>query len=178
MSSLFSHIFIPVVILLLFSEKLKLNPRDLISLSFFAVLPDADSLFLVFKLSPISLHRVLFHNVFILVIPLLLFILVKSKRQVFGIICFYLISHLVLDLFTGGIFLFYPVYDKVFFAHAEILFENSSFIPVLNYGISDKIMNMGIGEPAISSENIAVAVLLIISAAISAGELYRKTRQQ
>ncbi|NJD78769.1 MAG: hypothetical protein FIB08_17030 [Candidatus Methanoperedens sp.] len=177
MSSLFSHIFIPVVILLLFSEKFKLSPRELISLSFFAVLPDADSLFFIFRLSPVSLHRVLFHNVFILIVPLLLFILVKSRRQVFGIICFYLISHLILDLFTGGTFLFYPVYDKVFFAHAEILFVNSSFIPVLDYGISDKIMNMGIGEPAVSSENIAVAILLVISTAISAGKLYRKTRQ-
>jgi hypothetical protein len=58
------------------------------------------------------------------------------------------------------------------------LFTDGSFIPALEYGISDRIMNMGIGEPAISSENIAVALLLIISAAISAGELYRKTRQE
>lgn len=177
MSSLFNHIFIPVVILLLFSKKLNLDPREVITLSFFAVLPDADSLFFVFKLSPVPLHRVLFHNVFIVIIPLLLFILVKSRQQVFGIICFYLTSHLILDLFTGGISLFYPVYSNIFFAHVELLF-NDGFTPVLEYGISDRIMNMGIGEPAISSENIAVSVLLIISAAISAGELYRKTRQE
>ena len=176
MSSLFNHIFIPLVILLLFSKKLNLDSREVITLSIFAVLPDADSLFFVFKLSPVPLHRVLFHNVFIVIIPLLLFILVKSRQQVFGIICFYLTSHLILDLFTGGTFLFYPVYDKVFFAHIELLF-NDGFTTALEYGISDKIMNMGIGEPAISSENIAVAVLLIISAAISAGGIYRKTKQ-
>ncbi len=177
MSSLFNHIFIPLVILLLFSKKLNLDAREVITLSFFAVLPDTDSLFFVFKLSPVPLHRVLFHNVFIVMIPLLLFILVKSRRQVFGIICFYLTSHLILDLFTGGISLFYPVYNNIFFAHVELLFTDG-FTPALEYGISDRIMNMGIGEPAISSENIAVAVLLIISAAISAGELYRKTRQE
>ncbi len=178
MSSLFTHIFIPVVILLLFSKELKLNPREVITLSFFAVFPDTDSIFFLLKLSPVPLHRVLFHNVFIVIIPLLLFIFVKSRRAVFGIICFYLTSHLILDLFTGGIFLFYPVYNNVFFAHVELLFNHGSFIPILEYGISNKIMNMGIGEPAMSSENIAVAVLLIISAAIAAGEIYRKTRQE
>ncbi len=177
MSSLFSHIFIPVVILLLFSEKLKLNPREVIALSLFAVLPDTDSIFFVLKLSPVPLHRVLFHNVFILVIPLLCFILVKSRRAVFGIICFYLTSHLILDLFTGGTFLFYPIYNNVFFANIELLFDHGSFTPALEYGTSNKIMS-SIGEPVISSENIAIAVLLIISAAISAGRIYRKTKQE
>ncbi len=174
MSSLFSHIFIPVAILLLFSEKLKLNPREVITLCFFAVLPDADSIF--FVLSPVPLHRVLFHNIFIAIIPFLLFILVKSRRAVFGIICFYLTSHLILDLFTGGIFLFYPVYNNVFFAHVELFFNRGSFTPALDYGISNKIMS-STGEPAISSENIAIAILLIISAAISARGIYRKTKQ-
>jgi hypothetical protein len=178
MSSLFNHIFIPVAILLLFSKKFNLDPREVITLSFFAVLPDTDSLFFVFKLSPVPLHRILLHNVFIVIIPLLLFILVKNRRQMFGIICFYLMSHLILDLFTGGISLLYPVYDNIFFAHVELLFIEGSFTPALEYGISDRIMNMGVGEPAVSSENIAIAVLLIISAAISAGEIYKKTKQE
>ncbi|CAG0998569.1 hypothetical protein METP2_03095 [Methanosarcinales archaeon] len=176
MSSLFNHIFIPVAILFLFSKKLKLNPTEVITLSFFAALPDADSLFFVLKFSPTPLHRVLFHNVFIVIIPLLLLIFVKKRRQVSGIICFYLTSHLILDLFTGGISLFYPIYHDIFFVHAELLFTDGSFIPALEYGISDRIMNMGIGEPAISSENIAASVLLIISAAMAAGGINRKTR--
>jgi hypothetical protein len=102
----------------------------------------------------------------------------KNRRSVSGIICFYLASHLILDLFTGGIFLFYPVYNNVFFARAELLFNDNGFKPILEYGISDKIMNMGIGEPAISSENIAVAVLLIFSAAITVAGIYRKTKQE
>lgn len=178
MSSLFSHIFIPVVILLLFSEKFKLNSKEVFVLSFFAVLPDADTIFFMFKLSHVSLHRALFHNAFLLIIPILLFIFMKNRRSVSGIICFYLASHLILDLFTGGIFLFYPVYNNVYFASAELLFNDSGFKPALEYGISEKIMNMGIGEPAISSENIAVAVLLIISAAITAAGINRKTKQE
>ena len=173
MSSPFDHIFFPVAILLLFSKKLKLNPGEVIALSFFAVLPDIDSIF--FGSNSIPLHRVLFHNIFIVIIPLLFFMFAKSKREVFGIICFYLTSHLILDLFTGGIFLFYPVYNNVFFAHVELLLSDSSFIPVLEYGISNKIMNNGIGEPAISSENVAFVILLIICAAISAIVIHRKT---
>jgi len=166
MSSLFNHIFIPIVILLLFSKKLKLNPREVIAFSFFAVLPDTDIIFFMLKLSLGPLHRILFHNVFILIIPLLCYFFVKSKREIFGIICFYLTSHLILDLFTGGIFLFYPVYNKAFFANVELLYN---FKPVLEYGISNKIMNMNLdkGEPVISSENVAI-VILIASVIMSA----------
>jgi len=171
MSSPFDHIFIPVAILLLFSKKLKLNPGEVIGFSFFAVLPDIDGIYF----GSIPLHRVLFHNIFIVIIPFLLFILAKNKREVFGIICFYLTSHLILDLFTGGIFLFYPVYNNVFFARVELLLSHDSFIPALEYGISNRFMNNGIGEPVISSENIAVALLLITCALISAIRIHRKT---
>ena len=173
MTSPLDHIFIPVAILLLFSKKLKLNQREIIALGFITVLPDMDGIF--FGSNSTHLHRVLFHNIFIVIIPFLLFILAKSKHEVFGIICFYLTSHLILDLFTGGIFLFYPVYNKVFFAHMELLLSHSSFMPVIEYGISNKIMNNGIGEPVISSENVAFAILLIICAAISAIPIHRKT---
>lgn len=160
MSSLFNHMFISLVILLLFSEKLKFNPRKVLALSFFAVLPDVDTVFLP--------HRAVFHNAFILIIPILLFIFIKSRRKDLGIICFYLASHLVLDLFSGGIFLLYPLYDNVFFIHAELWFYKNSFTPILDYGISSNIMNMGRGEPVISSENIGVGALLIISVVILA----------
>jgi hypothetical protein len=95
-----------------------------------------------------------------------LFILVKNRREVYGIIIFYLASHIVLDLFDGGIFVLYPACNNVFFARAELLFIQNSFAPVLDYGISKKIMNMGRGEPVISSENIGVTVLFIVIVAV------------
>ena len=176
MSSLFNHIFIPVVILILFSKKLKLNTREVIAISFFAILPDIDSIFFLLKLSSLPLHRILFHNVFILIIPFLCYIFIKSRREVFGIICFYLTSHLILDLFTGGIFLFYPVYNNVFFANVELLYN---FKPVLEYGISNKIMNlnMGRGEPVISSENVAIAILIALVIMLARG-IYNKTEPE
>jgi hypothetical protein len=157
MSSLFNHVFIPVAILLVFSKELKIDPGKILILSFFAMLPDADAIFLP--------HRAVLHNVLIVLIPLLLFVLVKSRREVFGIIFFFLASHLLLDLFDGGIFLFYPFYDSVFFARVELLFDMETIKPVLDYGISDRIMNNGRGEPMISSENIGTVVLLLAIAA-------------
>lgn len=157
MSSLFNHVFIPVAILLIFSKELKLAPKNILILSFFAVLPDADAIFLP--------HRAVFHNFLFVVIPLLLFIFVRSKKEILGIIFFLLASHLLLDLFDGGIFLLYPFYDSVFFAHVELLFNMEAIKPVLDYGIRDRIINNGRGEPMISSENFGTAVLLLTIAA-------------
>lgn len=161
MSSIFSHIFIPLVILIIFSDKLKLDPKKIITLSFFGILPDADAL--------IFIHRESFHNIFILVIPLLIFIFVKDVK-ISGIISFYLLSHLILDIFNGGVFLLYPFYDGVLFSRTEIWFTNGDIIPTLYYGIGEKIVSMSttrIGEPMISSENVGTAILLIIIVLLS-----------
>jgi hypothetical protein len=86
-------------------------------------------------------------------------------REVSGIICFYLGSHLLLDIFDGGIFLLYPFYNKVFYSVIELIFNNGI---IFNVGISENIINIKtIGEPMISSENVGVAVLLIIIVLIS-----------
>ncbi len=159
MSSLFTHIFIPVLILILFSKKLGIDPKEALALSLFAALPDADHVFL--------LNRATLHNVFLILVPLLLFVLVKRRRNVSGIICFYLASHLILDLFNGGLYLLYPVYNKVFFANAELLFNRGSFMSVLDLGISDKIVarskiiNMTKWGTVVSSEDVGIAILFV-----------------
>ena len=129
------------------------------ALSFFGILPDADVL--------VSIHRAFLHNIFILlIVPLVIFVFIKDIK-IYGIITFYLMSHLILDIFNGGIFLLYPLYDSVFFSRIEIWFHSGDIIPVIYYGISDKIVPMGKGEPMISSENIGVAILLIITVLVS-----------
>jgi hypothetical protein len=156
MSSLFNHLFIPITILLIFSKRLKIDPRNIILFSFFGILPDAD-IFLF--------HRATLHNIFILVIPILIFIFIKDAREISGIICFYLGSHLLLDIFDGGIFLLYPFYKNVFYCVVELIFKDGM---IFNMGIGDRIINIKtIGEPMISSENIGVAVLLVITVFIS-----------
>lgn len=165
MSSLFAHIFIPAVVLLLYSKKLGIGPKKAMALSFFAALPDLDHIFLS--------NRATLHNVFLVLIPLLLFVLIKRRKDISGIICFYLASHLILDLFNGGLYLLYPVYNKVFFARAELLFNHGNFMSVLDYGMSDKIgagskiINMSKWGTMVSSENIGSAILFIAVAMIS-----------
>ena len=158
MSSLFNHIFIPISILLIFSKRLKIDQKNIILLCFFGILPDAD-IFLF--------HRATFHNIFILTVPILIFIFIKDRKikEIAGIICFYLGSHLLLDIFDGGIFLLYPFYNKVFYSMIELIFKDGI---IFNIGISSHIMDMRIvGEPMISSENVGVAVLLIIALLLS-----------
>jgi len=153
MSSLFSHIFIPLTILLIFSGKLRLDPKKIMVLSFFGILPDADAF--------IFTHRAFLHNVFVLIIPLLIFIFVKNK-EIPGIISFYLVSHIILDIFNGGVFLLYPFYGSVFFSRIEVWFNNGDMLPIIYYGISDTIMPVGRGESMISSENVGTAILLTV----------------
>ncbi len=153
MSSLFSHIFIPLAILFIFSRRLKLDQKQIIVLSFFGILPDADAF--------IFIHRASFHNILILIIPILIFIFIRDIK-ISGMIFFYLISHIILDIFNGGVFLLYPFYDIVFFFRAEVWFHKGDIIPALYYGISEQIVPTTRGEPMISSENIGTAILLVI----------------
>lgn len=153
MSSLFSHIFIPLAILWIFSDKLKLDPKKILILGFFGILPDADAY--------IFLHRASFHSIFILIIPILVFILIKDIK-ISGIVGFYLVAHIILDIFNGGVFLLYPFYEDVFFSRVEVWFNGGDITPLLFYGISNKIVPMGRGEAMISSENIGTIILLAI----------------
>ena len=158
MSSLFSHMFISFAILFMFSSRLGLDVKKIIILSPFSIFPDIDIFFF---------HRALLHNVFIPFMLFLAFVFIRNRRDVYGIICFYLISHIVLDIFNGGVSLLYPFYDNVFFTHVEIVFHHNGIIPKMDYGISDTIMNNGVTEPMISSENIGIAILLMISILIN-----------
>jgi len=158
MSSLFSHIFISVTILLIFSNRLGIDPKKIIILCPVSILPDIDIFFF---------HRAWLHNIFVPLIPFLLFVFMKNRRDVYGIMCFYLMSHVILDIFDGGVYLLYPFYYKLFYMQVELMFRHDVIIPIIDYGISNKIMNNGVAEPMISSENIGIAILLTISVLIN-----------
>ncbi len=163
MSYIFSHAFIPLAILFIFSGQLKLNVKNIIILNFFGIFPDFDAIFL---------HRMTFHNIFILIIPLFVLIYTK-KRDIAFIVSFYLLSHLILDLFNGGISALYPFYNKIFFINAEIMssYNIDSIMYTLNYGIKGGFINniakSGKGYGIVSSENFGIAILLIIMILIS-----------
>jgi hypothetical protein len=157
MSSLFSHIFIPLIILLLFSKILGIDPKKVIILSPFAAFSDLDHIFFE--------NRALLHSIFILLIPILLFILIKSRRDVSGIISFYLASHIILDIFNGGVMILYPFSNNFLYAHAELFFRDGNFRSVLDHGFamtSRKMTSLAGWKTVISNENTATAAMLVI----------------
>jgi len=157
MSSLFNHVFIPLVILLLFSEKFKIHPKNIFILAIFGIIPDIDIFFY---------HRASFHNIFLVLIPFI-FLILRDKKEIPGIICFYLTSHLLLDIFNGGVYILYPFNELAFYVKAELAFRNDIFLPVLNFGFRPSIFYTGAGEPAVSSENIGVVLILLLISGVS-----------
>jgi len=162
LSYVFSHAFIPLSILFIFAGKLNLKPKYILFLSIFGIFPDFDAIFQ---------HRYTFHNIFILVIPILAFIFIKEYRQISGMITYYLSSHLILDSFNGGIAVLYPFSKKILFINAEIVQTHNlkSITFLYNYGFVDKIVKT-ISDNSVygivSSENFGIIVLLMIMALI------------
>jgi len=106
------HLILPLLLLL----AAKQDSRLVVPLSIFAIFPDFDSL-----LGP---HRMVLHNLFVVVgIPLAFILIARVKKPSFVlpgmIIMFYLVSHIILDM--SGVALFYPFYENAFF-----------FVPHLN----------------------------------------------
>jgi hypothetical protein len=158
MSYVFSHAFIPLSILFIFSKKLNLDPKYILYLSIFGISPDFDAIFQ---------HRYTFHNIFILTVPILAFIFIKEYRKISGMITFYLSSHLILDIFNGGIAVLYPFSRKILFLNAEIIqtYNLKTMTFVYDYGFTDKVVKTISENSAygvVSSENFGIITLFLI----------------
>jgi membrane-bound metal-dependent hydrolase YbcI (DUF457 family) len=76
----------------------------------FGLISDLDSF--------IGVHRGTLHNIFIILIPLLVLVVLKrfkagtTKDRYFFFASLLLASHIALDAFYNGVFLFYPVVEK------------------------------------------------------------------
>lgn len=95
-----THLVIPLLVLL----AAKQSPRLVVPLAFFAIFPDFDSI--------VGPHRMVLHNVFVIVlIPLAFLLFARYKRPELllpGMIAaFYLSSHILLDM--DGVAFFYPI---------------------------------------------------------------------
>ena len=123
------HLTITLFVLAAFMSYIdRKNFKYLPVLILFGVIPDLD----VF----IGIHRATFHNIFIAVAPLLIWFAIwviykkikikgikkiEKKRIFFCLASGFLILHIVLDIFCGGVFVFYP-------AHQENIDFSSSFV--------------------------------------------------
>ena len=121
-----THLIVATSLLWLFWDKKYRN--YVLLMAPLAVLPDVDHLLPPF-------HRLLLHNVFILVptIGLALYARFRAKNDVLFnvalIATFFLLSHLLLDLFTGaGVPLYYPFSATTFGFTYELIIAHGSVV--------------------------------------------------
>jgi LexA-binding, inner membrane-associated putative hydrolase len=111
-----THLILPLLLLL----AAKQDSRIVVPLSLFAIFPDFDSL-----LGP---HRMVLHNLFVIVgIPLAFILIARVKKPSFVypgmIVMFYLVSHIILDM--SGVALLYPFYENAFFFVPHLTFTTA-----------------------------------------------------
>jgi len=111
-----THLILPLLLLL----AAKQDSRIVVPLSVFALFPDLDSL-----LGP---HRMVLHNLFVIVgIPLAFILIARVKKPSLVypgvIVMFYLVSHIVLDM--SGVALLYPFYENAFFFVPHLTFTTA-----------------------------------------------------
>jgi membrane-bound metal-dependent hydrolase YbcI (DUF457 family) len=122
------HLIVPLLALLIASRKE--NHKYILLLLPFAVLPDADTL--------LAQHRALLHNIFLPLIVLIPALFIKEKKTLFMIASAYLASHVLLDMFQGGVVLFYPFYNEMAFVDASLqLSKGNELLWTFDYGFTD-----------------------------------------
>ena len=122
------HLIVPLLALLIVSKKE--NHKYILLLLPLAVMPDVDTL--------LEQHRALLHNIFLPLIVLIPAFLIKEKKTLFMIASVYLASHVLLDMFQGGVVLFYPFYNEMAFVDASLqLSKGNELLWTFDYGFAD-----------------------------------------
>src|SRR5659263_772689 len=121
------HLLVPLLALLILGRKE--DHKYILLLLPFAVLPDIDTF--------ATEHRALLHNIFIPLVLAFIGISMKKMRSIFLITAFYFASHIILDLFGGGVVLFYPFYNEMAFIDASLeMSKTNQLLWTLDYGFS------------------------------------------
>ncbi len=152
MSDIIIHLLIPLLILLLVCDKDK--HIYIYILLPIALVPDVDVLYE---------HRALLHNLFIPLVLIFASTLTIGRAKIILIISsIYLYSHAILDIFNGGVQIFYPLYNKMFAIRTDIVLINNFNIRYFieagfrdGYAIYPSTINI------ISTEGMGILVLTI-----------------
>lgn len=160
------HLIVPLVALLIVSRKE--NERYVFLLLPLALLPDIDTF--------ASEHRALLHNIFI---PLILGLggLASTKyRAIFLIASAYLASHVLLDMFTGGVVLFYPVYNGMAFVDASLMMnQTNNLVWTFDYGFGQYGTGWKTAYGYISDSTGTGAMVFVLAACVCAA--YSRLRE-
>lgn len=123
MPSFIVHGLIPPLLLLAFRLA---PPRVVLWMLPFTWLPDLDYV--------IGVHRATTSNLMILVPFVVAWYGWRKTRPTWapyaGVAAFYIASHLVMDLFAGGIVPFWPFWNETFFFHFEVIVNTDTNQPV------------------------------------------------
>lgn len=121
------HLLVPLLALLILGRKE--DHKYILLLLPFAVFPDIDTF--------VTEHRALLHNIFIPLVLALIGISLQKMRTIFFITAFYFASHVILDLFGGGVVFFYPFYNEMAFIDASLeMSKTNELLWTFDYGFS------------------------------------------
>ncbi len=138
------HLTITLFVLAAFMSYIdRKNFKYLPVLILFGIIPDLDVL--------IGIHRATFHNIFIAVAPLLIWFICRKlkikkleKKQIFFCLASgFLILHIILDIFCGGVFVFYPAYQENIDSSFFLILTQKEIEPLKTENISDISPNVG-----------------------------------
>lgn len=120
MASFLMHALIPLLFLLAWRH---LDARKVLWLWPLTILPDLDYF--------VGLHRAALLNAFILLPPLLGLALDKRRREWWLIALAYLVSHLTMDVFDGGVALWYPIstFTVCYDAGVNVVTDTNTILP-------------------------------------------------
>ncbi|NJD78416.1 MAG: metal-dependent hydrolase [Candidatus Methanoperedens sp.] len=158
-----THLIVPLLALFIVSKKEDI--RYILMLLPLAIVPDLDTF--------AAQHRALLHNIFIPLMLLLFgFLASKGKRTIFMISSVYLASHVVLDMFGGGVALLYPFYDKMIYISASLVMDRASdLIWTLDFGSRPYDSGWKTGYGFISDSPGTGAIVFLLLAGV--GMAYR-----
>ncbi len=134
MPSFAIHLIVPVLALL----ALRFNPRLVLILAPFTLLPDLD--YFGFLPEPFWVHRASLHNLFVPAIPFAMVawshrsnVWVKH-REAFVIVGLLLTSHIVMDAFVGGVLPLWPFLNVTARTHLYIDVDTATNTPHVSSG--------------------------------------------
>jgi membrane-bound metal-dependent hydrolase YbcI (DUF457 family) len=160
------HLIVPLLALLIVSRKE--NQKYVFLLLPLALLPDFDT----FAIQ----HRALLHNMFIPLILGLCGLASKKYRTIFIIASVYIASHVLLDLFTGGVVLFYPFYNGMAFVDANLMMsQTNNLLWTFDYGFKQYGAGWKTAYGYISDSTGTGSMVFVLAACVFAA--YRRWRE-
>lgn len=161
-----THLIVPLLALLIVSRKE--NLKYVFLLLPLALIPDFDS----FAVQ----HRALLHNMFIPLILGLCGMASRKYRAVFIIASAYIASHVLLDMFAGGVVLFYPVYNGMAFVDASLkMSQTYDLLWTFDYGFKPYAPGWMTAYGYVSDSTGTGAMAFVLTACVCVA--YRRWRE-